>query len=367
MERKTTYDLNGVSVSIGITKEFGKSVNVIDSPYNAKGDRFTNDRPAIQQAIDDVHAAGGGTVILPGGHTYLTGDLEIKSNVTIEICTGALLKQSMNPEHYAHKPELGAEFSTGLIWDGKYHANYPMIYGSNGTSNVRITGGGSMEQDYTTREDDDNIFMSFIGFFGVNDFEISNIQLRHCHGYYIAFRNSKGGLVKGVTVSDPERGCPDGWGTDGISLMNCQDIRITGCNIVTDDDQIYIWTSYMDPRGRTWWNSNDPRPTMNIEVDHNFGSMIHRMQGEWCHGFGILPWGGTCPDFSKLLIRNIYVHDNVFYAPHPIGSIGADVYHKTDELPPVSNVRLSNNVLHPTGDVRGIWLDTLTIDNLTIE
>ena len=37
-------------------------VNVINAPYNAVGDGSSNDRPAIQQAIDDVNAAGGGTV-----------------------------------------------------------------------------------------------------------------------------------------------------------------------------------------------------------------------------------------------------------------------------------------------------------------
>jgi polygalacturonase len=367
LETNFIYDLEGSPIRIGANKEFNLVADVTSAPYFAKGDSITNDRPAIQKAIDDIHAAGGGTVIIPGGRTYLIGDLEIKSNVTIEICTGAVLKQSLNPDHYAHRPEFGAEHTKRIIWDGKYHTNYPMIYGRSGTRNVRITGHGSMEQDFSSRDDDSNIFMSCIGFFEVDDFEISNIQLRHSHGYFVAFRKCNNGLIKSITISDPERGCPDGWGADGVSFMNCANMRITGCNIASDDDLIYIWTSYKDPRGLTWWNSNEPQPTMNIEVDHNYCTMLRRIPGEWCHGFGILPWGGTCPDLSKIAIDNIYVHDNFFRAPHPIGSIGADVYYKTELLPPAKNIRCINNTMVAYGDTKNVWFEKLPIENLKIE
>ena len=71
--------------------------------YGAVGNGTTNDRAAIQAAIDAVNAAGGGTVNLPGGYTFLTGDLRLKSNVTLNLNANAVLKESQNTAHYAHR------------------------------------------------------------------------------------------------------------------------------------------------------------------------------------------------------------------------------------------------------------------------
>jgi len=45
-------------------------ISVKDAPYNAKGDGVTDDRAAIQAALDAAQAAGGATVFFPAG-TYI--------------------------------------------------------------------------------------------------------------------------------------------------------------------------------------------------------------------------------------------------------------------------------------------------------
>src|SRR5262245_55303032 len=65
------------------------NVNVTAQPYNAAGDGRTDDRAAIQSAIDAVAAAGGGCVYFPAG-TYIVGaepsgigGLQLKSRVAL--------------------------------------------------------------------------------------------------------------------------------------------------------------------------------------------------------------------------------------------------------------------------------------------
>lgn len=75
-------------------------VKVTDAPYNAKGNGRTNDRAAIQAAIDAAEQAGGGTVILPANRTFLSGNIILKSNVTLFFEKNAKLKQSDDPDDY---------------------------------------------------------------------------------------------------------------------------------------------------------------------------------------------------------------------------------------------------------------------------
>lgn len=60
--------------------------------YGAVGDGATNDAAAIQSAIDACNAAGGGRVVLEGGHTHYSSSIELKSNVELHLEQGALLK-----------------------------------------------------------------------------------------------------------------------------------------------------------------------------------------------------------------------------------------------------------------------------------
>ncbi len=70
-------------------------VNVKNAPYNATGDGVANDTPAIQAAIDDALAAGGGTVLIPAGVFSLgastRADVFENANTTKVANTGCLI------------------------------------------------------------------------------------------------------------------------------------------------------------------------------------------------------------------------------------------------------------------------------------
>jgi hypothetical protein len=59
-------------------------VNVKSSPYNAKGDGVTDDTNAIQQALDDVGAVGGGVVFVPEGNYLIATHLVVPTATVLK-------------------------------------------------------------------------------------------------------------------------------------------------------------------------------------------------------------------------------------------------------------------------------------------
>ena len=101
---------------------------------------------------------------------------------------------------------------------------------------------------------------------------VSDITIIKSSAYGMMPFTCTDGLIQNVTMKDFVSSTPDvadHLNGVGISLQNCQNIRVTGYNLSVTDDAIYIFTSYRDPRGGTWWNSNNPQPSTNIEIDHN--------------------------------------------------------------------------------------------------
>ena len=66
--------------------------------HGAKGDNSTSDTAAIKQAI--AACAGGGDVVLPAPGKYLTGPLNLTSNIRLVVPSGAMLLASQTVTDY---------------------------------------------------------------------------------------------------------------------------------------------------------------------------------------------------------------------------------------------------------------------------
>jgi hypothetical protein len=334
-------------------------VTVLDAPYNAAGDGVTNDRPAIQQAIDDVSAAGGGIVALTGPHTYLTGDLELKDGVTLFLAADAVLKQSTSPADYLHTPSFGRAKLSGIPFDTWADTNVPLVFAHN-ASNVAVTGFGRIEMS-STPLDSTTIMEHAIGFSNVSHFTIADVTIAGAMAYNVTIRNSDHGEINHVTTTDPAA-----TNSDGISLMNSSFMFIHDNHLTTLDDGIVVWASYKDPRASSWWDSDTPRPSHDIEVVFND---VNVLAPAGARGFALLGWTQDAPDASQVEISRLNVHDNRFVAPVPLAALTGDPFHggprktPTKDLRFVRNLWFSSNGGELTSDLKEVATTDFTSDD----
>jgi hypothetical protein len=100
--------------------------------HGAKGDGKTLNTKAIQMAIDKCFSDGGGTVLIPSGE-FLSGTLELKSNVTLHLSAAAKLLGSPKREDYT----AGKGVPSG-------NGNIVFLYAVN-ANNVSIEGNGTID------------------------------------------------------------------------------------------------------------------------------------------------------------------------------------------------------------------------------
>ena len=97
--------------------------------YRAVGDGKTVNTSAIQRAVDACARNGGGTVIVPAG-VFLTGMVNLKSNVNFHVGPGAILQGIAKGAKYTSlllidSAEHVSVTGEGIIFgDGK---NFPVI------------------------------------------------------------------------------------------------------------------------------------------------------------------------------------------------------------------------------------------------
>ena len=91
---------------------------------------------AIQKAIDKCSKAGGGRVVIPTGQKFLTGAIELKSGVNLQVQEGAVLE-------FVFEPELYPIVETS--WEGLECFNLsPCVYAFK-AKDIAITGKGTID------------------------------------------------------------------------------------------------------------------------------------------------------------------------------------------------------------------------------
>jgi hypothetical protein len=109
--------------------------------YGAKGDNATLNTYAFSKAIAACQA--GGTIKVPAPGTFLTGPMNLTSNMVLLVEKGATILGTNDPKQYplmAPFPSMGGDITR----DG-HPCRYGPLVGAVNATNITITGGGVID------------------------------------------------------------------------------------------------------------------------------------------------------------------------------------------------------------------------------
>lgn len=229
--------------------------NILD--YGAKADSAVKNTKAIQAAIDACTA--GGTVYIPKG-TFMSGALFLKSDMTLYVEKGGILKGSADPDDYlpmTYNRFEGWELDTyaSLLNAGTLNRN-----GTYNVNNLRITGGGTISGggrklgDAMTKAHGLRSRGRLILLMNCHNVAVSDLIIREAPCWNIHYIYSDD-----ITCSDLDI-TSNVHNGDGIDPDSSTDSYIFNCTFNTSDDCIAI-KSGKNPEGFTVG-----KPTTNVRI-----------------------------------------------------------------------------------------------------
>ena len=206
---------------------------------------------AIQKAVDECHAAGGGRVVVPPG-TFVSGCVVLKSNVNLHLEPGAELLGSENMQDYrvqnVRRGMIFCEDAINVSISGSgtingngthfYETDKSHVYEEFDKSRTRQKENYMPEGTFFTDGPLKRIAMPgmTIVFFHCNNVSVTGITIRDTPIWATRFGYCDGVLIDGITILNNIL-VPN---SDGIHTTVSRNIRISNCNIFAGDDAIVV-------------------------------------------------------------------------------------------------------------------------------
>lgn len=230
--------LLGVSLfCLVISSAFAQQKVYSITSYGAIGDGKTDNSIAIQKAIDVASESGGGRVIIPAGHTYLTGPFNLKSNIQFEVEINA--KVLANPDEKVYtKSAFRDNKGEGTIWIG----------GEN-LINVTICGAGTIDGNgisFMGAELEDSYVLKpfnivdprphLLTILGGKNIRIRDLTIRNSAYWTVHLIGCDDVAIDNITLLNSLKVR----NSDGIDLDHSKNVRIANCYIESGDDCICL-------------------------------------------------------------------------------------------------------------------------------
>lgn len=224
---------------------FAQSASYPITRYGAIGDGKTDNTKAIQKAINTAAESGGGTVLIPAGK-FVTGIIELKSNIDLHFETGAALLATINRIDYgpqkasalivANNAQHVAITGAGTI-DGRGDALLKDIY-------LMLRAGTLKDSEWQTYNDwhqmrpEENNRPHLIDFTNCKDVTVKNITIRDGLCWIQDYRSCQDMVFDNITVISNTF-----WNNDGIDLVDCKNVKLTNSFFNVADDGICLKSS----------------------------------------------------------------------------------------------------------------------------
>lgn len=253
-------------------------INIVKMGGQPDGKKIITE--ALNKASDQIAAQGGGTIYFPAGE-YLTGPIRLKSNTTLYLDAGAILRFSDNFDDYLPYVEMR--------WEGVVMKSFSPLISAKDAENITITGRGTIDgqgkkwwdetlknvaeiretgkvksenkwqklwvkenpglevSDYYKQTLERKFFRPpFIQTYRCKNVRIEGITIQNSPFWTVNPEFCDNVTVTGITIFNPES--PN---TDGINPESCKNVHISDCHISVGDDCITI-KSGRDADGRKY-------------------------------------------------------------------------------------------------------------------
>jgi len=235
----------------GRNTEKPTNYNIVD--FGALTDSTKKSTKAIQAAIDECTKNGGGTVYIPTG-TFISGTLNLKSNVTLFLENGAVLKGSSDTADYFVQKDgtrMGLLYTRNqknitINGDGIIDGNGTVFFDATQPHNP-----SDLEKSFTRQGED---FMNIkygledgpikykfrpgmmMVFMKCENIKILNVTLKDTPEWTMRVGDCDDVLIKGVSIKTNIL-VPN---SDGVHFTNSRNIRIADCDFRCGDDAIIV-------------------------------------------------------------------------------------------------------------------------------
>jgi hypothetical protein len=203
--------------------------------YGAVGDGATPDTAAIQRAIDEAAAAGGGAqVLVRGGKRYLIGPLRLRGGIDFHLADDAELFVSADPKDYQTDPKERGRLAVITALEA---------HGLSLTGTGTINGRSPEFMDHFDAANEwwrpKPFRPRLMALTGCRDLVVRDITFLHAPSWTLHLLGCEHTLVDGIKI----RNQLDVPNCDGIDPDHCRDLEIRNCDIACGDDAIVIKTT----------------------------------------------------------------------------------------------------------------------------